>query len=118
MHRNIRVLVLLAGVALLAGCTQLTVTPDVTQPALPPTVEASTFGSGDITVDLDEQGRVDSMALASDGTNIMSIFTGLFKTAARFFGGGAEAPVVNVHMPPATVPEITVTNPYEVAPTP
>ncbi len=81
--------------AFAVGCTQLSVTPDVTGTKVA-NVEASTFGSGDMEVTVDKDGDM-TVDMASDGTNIMSIFTGLFKTAARFFGGGAEAPVVNVY---------------------
>lgn len=106
---------LLVLLAFAVGCTQLSVTPDVTQPARPPTVEASTFGSGNMDITLGSDGAV-TAEMDSDGTNVMSIFTGLFDAAARLFGGGGEAPTINITVP--TTPEVNVTNPAQVAPTP
>ncbi len=81
--------------AFAVGCAEVVVTPDLTQPTLPPRVEASTFGSGSADITMDGTGAV-LVEVDSDGTNVMSIFTGLFDAAARFFGGGGEPPTVNI----------------------
>jgi hypothetical protein len=103
MHKHF-ILALLAG--LLMCCTQFGVSPDGT-------VKGSTFGSAWLEATVDTDGRV-LLEAQGDGTNIMAIFTGLFDSAARFFGGGSEPPNITINLPQ---PEVADTNPDEAAPT-
>lgn len=102
----------LALAVVFMGCTQLNITPDLTGTKVAQ-VEASTFGSGAMVVELDDDGDM-TVDMGSDGTNVLGIFKGLFDAAARFLGGGGEAPTINVNVSEGN----SDTNPTEAALTP
>jgi len=88
---------------LAVGCTSITRSVDGT-------FSASTFGSAAIEATVLEDGTVELEA-EGDGTNVMSIFKGLFDAAASLFGGGQQPPTINVTVPQA--PAVNVTEPTE-----
>lgn len=95
----IRILILLA---LTLGCASAKVTlPE--QPDEDPTVEATSFGTGDATITYPlADGREVTIEVGTDGASLAGVVNGLVGAAARVFGGGAPPDVnVTVELPEA-----------------
>lgn len=79
----------LAPIILIAliGCIQLSAT------------KLSTFGSAEITIDLNDTGQPKKIVAKSDGTNIFRIFHDAIAAVRGVFGGGQDAPEIHINIP-------------------
>lgn len=85
---------MIVGLACLAlACTKTLATNGVL-------TEVNTFGSSKVELSLDEAGKVKTLTAKGNGTNVMTIFTGLWDQIGKLgsaFLGSSEAPTININ---------------------